>query len=74
MLALVAATVPITIITNAMRVVVTGLIGQQFGVEYASGFFHEFAGLAIYTFAFLCMLAVHSLIVLISRRLGRHRG
>ena len=43
--AFVASAVPITILANSARVVATGLIGQWFGVEYASGFFHEFAGL-----------------------------
>lgn len=64
----IAATVPITILANAVRVVLTGLIGQQFGVEYASGFFHEFAGWVIYIFAFLCLLAVYSLIRALSSR------
>jgi exosortase len=64
----IAATVPITILANAVRVVLTGLIGQQFGVQYATGFFHEFAGWAIYVFAFLCLLVLHSLIRSLSRR------
>lgn len=64
----IAATVPITILANAVRVVLTGLIGQQFGVEYATGFFHEFAGWIIYVFAFLCLLAAHSLVRTFSRR------
>src|SRR5712691_12727872 len=58
----IAATVPITILANAVRVVLTGLIGQYIGVEYASGFFHEFAGLAIYVFAFACLLATQRVI------------
>jgi exosortase len=58
----VATTLPITIAANAARVVVTGLIGQYAGVEYASGFFHEFAGLVIYVSAFACLLASQSLI------------
>jgi len=62
MIVFVLATIPITIIANATRVVATGLIGRHFGIEYASGFFHEFAGLAIYIFAFLCLLATYSLI------------
>jgi len=64
----VAATVPITIFANAARVVLTGLIGKQFGVEYASGFFHEFAGWAIYLFAFACLLGLHALVCLITPR------
>jgi exosortase len=66
-----AATVPITIFANAARVVMTGLIGQHFGVEYASGFFHEFAGWAIFIFAFACLLGVHTLIRLARRRSER---
>jgi exosortase len=68
MLVFMAATLPITIIANAARVILTGLIGQYVGVEYASGFFHEFAGLAIYAFAFLCLLATFGLIRLATRR------
>lgn len=71
MIIFVAATVPITILANATRVVLTGLIGQQFGVEYATGFFHEFAGWAIYVFAFVSLLATHSLIGAVSRRWRR---
>ncbi len=71
MVVFIAATVPITILANAARVVLTGLIGQQFGVEYASGFFHEFAGFAIYIFAFLCLLATYSLLRVVSRRWRR---
>ena len=58
----VAAAVPITILANAARVVATGLIGQWFGVEYASGFFHEFAGWVVYVFAFACLMGIYGLI------------
>ncbi len=67
----VAAAVPITILANAARVVATGLIGQWFGVEYASGFFHEFAGWVVYVFAFLCLLGVYAVIQLVHRRTRR---
>ncbi len=62
MLLFVLATVPITILANAGRVVATGLIGQWFGVDYASGFFHELAGWVIYLFAFLCLIGLHLVI------------
>ena len=55
---------------DAARVVLTGLIGQQFGVDYATGFFHEFAGLVIYAFAFVCLAGVYSLIQLVQRSRG----
>lgn len=71
MFAFVLATVPITILANAGRVVATGLIGQWFGVDYASGFFHELAGWVIYLFAFLCLIGLHLLIRWVGRT--RHR-
>jgi len=64
----VASAIPITIVANSARVVATGLIGQWFGVEYASGFFHEFAGWVVYIFAFVCLMGVYSLIQLLLRR------
>jgi exosortase len=67
MLVFVASTLPITIFANAARVVLTGLIGQEFGVEYATGFFHEFAGLVIYAFAFICLAGVYGLLQLVGR-------
>ncbi len=70
----VAAAVPITILANAARVVATGLIGQWFGVEYASGFFHEFAGWVVYVFAFVCLLSVYTLIKLVYRHRWRRSG
>ena len=68
--AFVLSAIPITIVANAARVVATGLIGQWLGVEYASGFFHEFAGLAVYTFALACLGGAYTL----ARALGRPTG
>jgi exosortase len=57
-LVLVSAAVPITIVANAIRVVLTGLIGQRFGVEHAQGFFHVFEGWVIFLVAFVGLLGV----------------
>jgi exosortase len=70
--AFVASAIPITIVANSVRVVATGLIGQWIGVDYASGFFHEFAGWVVYVFAFACLLGVYALIQFVSR--ARFRG
>ncbi len=70
----VASAIPITIVANSARVVATGLIGQWFGVEYASGFFHEFAGWVVYIFAFVCLMGVYSLIQLLRRTKSRARA
>jgi exosortase len=66
MAVLIAAAVPITIVANAARIVLTGLIGQSLGMEYAQGFFHTFSGWVIFVFAFVCLLGVHALIRTVS--------
>ena len=71
---LVASAVPITVFANAGRVVATGLIGQTFGVQYATGFFHSFSGWVIFVFAFFGLLAVHGLLMAVSRWRGRRGG
>ena len=70
----VAAAVPITILANAGRVISTGLIGQWFGVQYASGYFHTFSGWAVFVFAFICLFAVHGLLRWARERLARPRA
>lgn len=62
MIVLVIAAVPVTIMANAGRIVLTGLISQYFGVAYAQGFFHSFSGWIIFLFAFICLLSVHGFI------------
>jgi exosortase len=61
-LLLVISAIPITIVANAGRVLVTGLIGQTFGQQYAQGFFHSFSGWVIFLVAFAGLLAVHGLL------------
>ncbi len=74
MLIFVVSTVPITILANAGRVISTGLIGQWFGVEYASGFFHTFSGWAVFVFAFICLFGVHGLLRWTRGRLAGRRA
>lgn len=64
---LIASAVPIAIITNAMRVIVTGVLAQWWGAKAAEGFFHEFAGLAVFAFAMVLLVAEGALL----RRVGR---
>jgi exosortase len=72
---LVASALPITVIANAGRVVLTGLIGQYVGIEYATGFFHGFSGWAIFVLACLGLFAVHGLIrVTLDRRRAVEEG
>lgn len=50
--------VPIAIVTNAARVVVTGILAQYWGARAAEGFFHEFAGLAVFALAMAMLVGV----------------
>ena len=45
------STVPIAIITNGLRIGITGILTQYFGKEFAQGFFHDFSGWAIFMVA-----------------------
>ncbi len=45
---LIAATVPIAVFANVLRVFVTGLLARHMGARAAEGFFHNFAGLAVF--------------------------
>jgi exosortase len=48
---LIVSTIPIAIITNMLRVIVTAYLAIYFGASVAEGFFHEFAGLAVFGLA-----------------------
>jgi len=50
-LILVAAAVPIAILTNAARVSGTGVLAHYYGTKVADGFFHSFSGWVIYIVA-----------------------
>jgi len=50
--ALIAATVPIAVLTNVARVFITGVLARHFGASAAEGFFHDFAGLSVFAVAF----------------------
>ncbi len=71
---LVASALPITVVANAGRVVVTGLLGQYVGIEYATGFFHGFSGWAIFLIACAGLLGVHTLIGMALDRRGRREA
>lgn len=65
---LVISVLPIAIVANAGRIVVTGLVGRSVGVEYAEGFFHFFSGWLVFVVAILGLLAVHGVLRAVSSR------
>lgn len=50
-LVLILCTIPIAVFTNIIRVFVTGFLARFIGSAAAEGFFHEFAGLAVFVTA-----------------------
>lgn len=64
----VVSVLPVTIVANAGRIVMTGLVARSFGVEYAEGFFHFFSGWLVFIGAILCLFAVHGILRAVSPR------
>lgn len=65
---LVVLSVPIAVVANSFRVIVTGILADRYGAGVALGFLHEFAGVAIYALA-IVLLLIASLAL---NKLGRH--
>jgi exosortase len=59
-----AATVPVAIVTNAVRVAGTGVAAHYYGPQAAEGFFHEFSGFIVFGAAFALLFAIARLILL----------
>ncbi len=55
MVLLVVLTVPIAVLTNMIRVIVTGYLAQYYGAAAAEGFFHEFAGMGVFLLAMVML-------------------
>ncbi|GAB6059654.1 exosortase A [Desulfonatronum parangueonense] len=55
---IIASAIPIAVATNAMRVIVTGFLAQYWGAQVAQGFFHDFAGFAVFAVAMILLLAL----------------
>jgi len=59
---IIVSAVPIAIATNALRVIVTGFLAQWWGAKAAEGFFHEFAGMAVFVLAMALLVAVGAVV------------
>jgi exosortase len=64
---LIVSALPIAIATNMFRVIATGVLAQFYGAKAAEGFFHEFAGMAVFALAMVLLIAVSVLL----KRIGR---
>ena len=64
------AMVPLAIISNGTRVMITALMTHYIGPQAAEGFMHEFSGWVIFVVATVLFLALHSLTVWVRKKLG----
>ena len=53
---LVLSTIPLSIITNSLRIALTGIIYKYWGAEYAEGFFHGFSGWLIFIICLIILV------------------
>lgn len=65
---LIVAAIPIAIVTNMFRVIATGFLAQYYGAAAAEGFFHEFAGMAVFVLAMLLLVVTSILLNRVWRR------
>jgi exosortase D (VPLPA-CTERM-specific) len=52
---LVLSTIPTAILSNALRIAITGYLAQNYSLRFAEGFFHGFSGWLIFIFALFIM-------------------
>lgn len=58
-----AITVPVVVLTNAMRVAVTAVATHYYGPSAATGFFHDLCGWLAFAAAFAIMLVINRLLI-----------
>ncbi|MEX0645067.1 MAG: VPLPA-CTERM-specific exosortase XrtD [Parvularculaceae bacterium] len=66
-LAIVVATVPITVVMNSFRVAVTAALVQAYGVEHAEGALHFFEGWVVFVLCLIALFGVVALFCLFSK-------
>jgi exosortase len=64
---LVLAMVPVAIVSNGIRVVITAILVNYYGYKTAEGFMHSFSGWAIFLVSVILLLVLHGLITKMMR-------
>jgi exosortase len=64
------AMVPLAIISNGTRVMITAVMANYIGPRAAEGFMHEFSGWVIFVVATVLFLALHSLTIVVRKKMG----
>ncbi len=53
---IVVSSIPLTILTNSLRIALTGILSELFGSSVVEGFFHDFEGWLIFMFTIAVLL------------------
>jgi len=64
------AMVPLAIVSNGTRVMITALMTNYIGPQAAEGFMHEFSGWVIFVVATALFLGLHSLTIFVRKKMG----
>ncbi len=64
------AMIPLAIISNGTRVMITALMTNYIGPRAAEGFMHEFSGWVIFVVATALFLGLHSVTVFVRKKMG----
>ena len=67
---LIIAMIPLAMISNGTRVMITAIMTNYIGPQAAEGFMHEFSGWVIFVVATALFLGLHSLTVAVRKKLG----
>jgi exosortase len=68
--ALLAATIPIAICANGIRVAVTGLL-SEINTKLASGAYHETEGYVVFVVALAALIATHRVLNIVAKKFGK---
>lgn len=71
---MVIAMVPLAIISNGLRIMITAIMAHYIGPQAAEGFMHEFSGWVIFVVATVMFLLLHSFVTYLRKKLGWYQG
>ncbi len=71
---MVLAMVPLAIVSNGLRIMITAIMAHYIGPKAAEGFMHEFSGWVIFVVATILFLALHSFVTFLRKKLGWYNG
>lgn len=66
---IVALAIPVAVVANALRIVLSALLAQYVNASLAEGFFHAFSGFLLFLLSFAVIAGIHS----IGTRFARNR-